>query len=297
MTTTRPLTGLGSPGDILVDANRIYWTDASDDSVWSADKTTFVKSQIASNQNKPYRLASDGTNLYWSSNLGAAIVMAPLGGGPVTTLYSANQPTGIAVDDSYVYWAEASTARVMKAPKVPGTSTQLVGSHYADSFAIDGTHLYAEAIEKRSFDSLLAAVRIDKTSGAVESYAQLGAFANQTGGIARTDSFVFSIGYTNQQQTIEQFALVPQQQKTLDKWVGAGGPQIAAIAADDCSVYFTGAALLGIDLVQSKGVFRHYVSGESVMPVTTAVVDPRRIAIDDTYVYWTDSGFIGRVPK
>lgn len=71
----------------------------------------------------------------------------------------------------------------------------------------------------------------------------------------------------------------------------SNAPPVPGDGSDDCAVYFVD------NEPTERGIWKNYVNVRMSLLLTTAVVAPNRIAIDDKYVYWTDQGFIGRVPK
>lgn len=302
-TSLRVITGLSQPEDILVDANNIYWTDVGDGTVWQADKVTFAKTPIASNQAKPWRLASDGTSLYWTNNLGATIASAPIGGGATTVLYAANQPLGIHVDATSLYWSEGSTPRTMKAPKTPGTATTLLDAYAADQLLGDATYLYGAGYRfKNIVGNQRATFRIAKVGGAADAYTaetQPLAAAPDSEQIALRAPFLYLgslyAGATTSVRPAQRYADPAKpglNVMALEDFGVPTGPPPHAIVADDCNLYFTSKSNSTF-----LGIWRAQGGSKSWYRVTGAVTAPNRIAMDDKWIYWTDAGFIGRAPK
>jgi hypothetical protein len=108
----------GSAG-IALDTNRVYWTvdDPDGGTVQGAPLSTLAPAVIATKQNAPSFVASDGTRIYWV----AATSSAPTSFSIVAcTIASPCQPTvlasgyvnpqGLVVDDAAVYWTDLSSA-------------------------------------------------------------------------------------------------------------------------------------------------------------------------------------------
>jgi hypothetical protein len=115
-TTTVPV---GSDaGDVIVDGTNVIYIDVGDSSVHLVPLAGGPSVTLATNQAVPVRLAADGTYVYWSSNLGGAIVRTREDGtGTFEVVASASQPYALAVDATYVYWIDTGTSSFLRAPK------------------------------------------------------------------------------------------------------------------------------------------------------------------------------------
>ncbi len=72
----------------------------------------------------PQGLASDGTNVYWTSLGGGGVLMkAPAAGGAATTLVSGEWPYQVAVAGNSVYWGDLGYPADRPPPRVPPAST------------------------------------------------------------------------------------------------------------------------------------------------------------------------------
>jgi hypothetical protein len=111
----------------LDDAN-VYWgTGDANGMIMECAKTDCsTPIVLATNQNQPYAIASDGTNVYWVTTgdahvpLNGTVMRCAVGGcGGAPTALATNQlyPTGIAVDATSVYWTNYNGGTVMKLPK------------------------------------------------------------------------------------------------------------------------------------------------------------------------------------
>jgi hypothetical protein len=115
-----------NPEDLVVDNGAIYFTNLGDDSVRGVSLSGGQVTTLATGQARPMRIAADGTFVYWSSNLGGAVLRTREDGtGSPTVLASASNPWGIAVDSSWVYWMDTGTLSVQRAPKGGGSPVTL----------------------------------------------------------------------------------------------------------------------------------------------------------------------------
>jgi hypothetical protein len=135
----------GTPLDLIYDNNAIFFTDGSDSTVHKVGVDGGTVTTLATGQAKPVRLASDGTYVYWSSNLGGAILRTREDAtGTYAVLAPANQPWGIAVDSTNVYWDDSGSGLLMSAPKAGGTPTVVTPLEPSDSdLLLVGNVLYA----------------------------------------------------------------------------------------------------------------------------------------------------------
>jgi hypothetical protein len=142
--STLVVSGLSStPVEIAVDATGIYWI-GSDQTVGTSDKTGAGVATFAQSPYAPQHITIDASYIYWSNNLGGAVVRLPKQAGAPATFAAATEPTSIAIaSDGTVYWVEQGTtirfaAEGGGAPTVLATSSNDIGE-----IAVDDWYVYA----------------------------------------------------------------------------------------------------------------------------------------------------------
>ena len=93
---------MSDPPSVAVSgSSTVYWTTSTDVMSYSgAGAQTFAANQY------PYAVATDGTNVYWTSGLsnGAVMQQSTTGGSPIAIATNQYYPNTIAIDASNVYW-------------------------------------------------------------------------------------------------------------------------------------------------------------------------------------------------
>jgi len=112
------------PNGIVVDLSTVYFvTYSRPGAVKAVQKHALAgpAQELASDQNKPADLATDGAYLYWTNSGDGTIRRVPMPGGtPETIASDQGAPNCVAVDETYVYWTvHAEGGGVRMAPKVP----------------------------------------------------------------------------------------------------------------------------------------------------------------------------------
>jgi len=152
---------LGAAGDqpwgVAEDAGYVYWTTWIAQSgelgvIARADKVSGEVLALATDQDRPLRLALDETHVYWTngdSGEGGVLRRVPQRGGDVVTLTAGASPDGfIAVDDRNVYFIGAGTNDLMAVPKAGGPSTLIAAlSVGLGAMATDGERVYASGTD------------------------------------------------------------------------------------------------------------------------------------------------------
>jgi hypothetical protein len=150
-----------SPNNLIVDDTFAYWTESVTAGAimkvrLAGDAGATV---IAQDQDNPYGVALDTSNIYWTNYVGGQVMKMPLdGSGPPVVLASGQvQPFGIEVDGTSVYWSNYrigvndAVGEVRKAPIAGGDWTELTKATSYD-IAVDGTSVYWTAYEGGVFD-------------------------------------------------------------------------------------------------------------------------------------------------
>jgi len=119
------------PGPLAQDSSNLYWGDGNcvantDQIPKSGGAVVVVGSACFADL-----VAVDASNVYWQ-NGNDALVAAPIGGGPLTTLIASNpDATSILSDGTNVYFADAAfPARIASVPVAGGPITTIEGSQY-----------------------------------------------------------------------------------------------------------------------------------------------------------------------
>jgi hypothetical protein len=108
-----------------------------------AAKDGSSSSCIACNTGNPRELATDAASVYWVDQGLGQLRKAPLGGGPVTTLWSGTIGSPIAVDGGHVFWCNAGADIVMQADNDGSNRVQVAtGQAGVHSLAADSGFLF-----------------------------------------------------------------------------------------------------------------------------------------------------------
>ena len=147
-----------------MDGAHVYWTCAvpcgSDGgpcggAVMSVPLGGGTPVTLVSNQDTPWAIAVNATNLFWTNNapgtdegFNGTVMTVPLAGGTPITLASAQTgPSSIALDDTSVYWVNsgASNGTVLKCAQsgCAGNPTTLASQQNAPhAIAVDAKNVY-----------------------------------------------------------------------------------------------------------------------------------------------------------
>jgi hypothetical protein len=303
------ISGLIKPEDITTDALRIYWTDPGSDMVQTADKSGGTLIALASGEPGPWRIAVDDSFVYWTNSLGTAIRRAPkLGGVGPKDVAPASQAGSIAVDDSYVYWFNGGDSNIWRAPK-DGSAAGAVffnpgAPKGAADIAIDADFVYVAAIDVMVQGSLYKLTKAGSVSfGPI--YFQ--SYSDTTGGpaIAVDCANVF---YSAILGSTEGFYWAAKSDGAIvGRNLAVGfGLEPHQIVTDSNAIYVVSGPAGAGGIIWQMGRWAGVpVIGSGFPPTTTnpSVLVPsgtanvNRIAVDGDSLYWTDSTFIGRMPK
>jgi hypothetical protein len=108
---------------LAVDTNALYWTNNADaGTVSSLPLDGGSVSVLASNQNQPFAITSNGSDLYWLTL--DAVMHEPLDGGTAVAIANTTQTiaNNLTLDTTYLYWSSGSAdASIYRAPLNGGT--------------------------------------------------------------------------------------------------------------------------------------------------------------------------------
>lgn len=287
-------TGLTHPTDIAVDANNVYWSDTTDNTIRAIPKSGGTVVTLAKQQAYPLRVALDDTYVYWANNGGSTVMRAPKDGSEGPSLVAiANAPwggtlppLGIVVIGSNVYFT-AST-ELMKAPVTGGMAVSLYSSVNGpfDQLVTDGGGKAVWAAQNHSTGPY-GVVEFEVSSGKYLAAAATG--TAPVGIVLGVDAnYAYYVSSYGGSSTLGWFNSLTM--------TGGGTVKIGAypvtsaggIASSSCAVFTAGVGITGIQM------FRPNVGGA---PLPVLKTSANRIAYDSSYLYWTDgSGAIGKLP-
>lgn len=142
------------PTSIALDASYVYWIEYSHIKrvPIGGGATDILLNELMvlfSNSPATYRMAKDGTTLYWSNDKMQEIRSMPLGGGPVSTVTTGTSggTWSVAVNSTNVFWTDAASfpSTLRSAPKGGGAAVDLVSSSSVDPYAnlaADDSYVY-----------------------------------------------------------------------------------------------------------------------------------------------------------
>ena len=125
MSATQVATNQASPFNVAVAGGALFWSapgngSANTGAIQKATLPSGAAMPYAQSLTRPFDVASDGNNLYFSlNNMNGAIVRGGLGGGGLRTIATPSFPGCIAVDGSSVYYLATLNGMTMafKTPK------------------------------------------------------------------------------------------------------------------------------------------------------------------------------------
>jgi hypothetical protein len=282
---------------------------------------------LASGQSGPAGIAVDGTAVYWVTHQGGTVMKVPRCGGPAVTLAEGrSEPHSIAVDATSVYWTDYGTGMLMKVPLDGGLAVTLAMP--GRSSQIQGLTVVGDSVYFTAFDNVMT---VPTGGGPVTMLASSDAGSGPQGVAVDTQNVYWTtfVGGTVERAPLagggQSLTLAAMQSYpegiALDSanvyWatsgtvmkvpIGGGQPQTLALAPGinpgwggidvDTGIAVDGANVYFADY-QGRAIKKVPIDGGSAVVVAKGTY-PLGIALDDTYVYWTDhgSGYVFSAPK
>ncbi len=256
---------------------------------------------LADNEDYPLRLAVDDTHVYWTCfAFPGAIRKVPIQGGtPVDLAVDQNHPKGLVVDSTHVYWTnsgDGTVRRVLKsgAGGAGGGSTTLyehagggpaagpAGIALDDSGRLLWTTFNLGTVEKDNKTGLNHATMVSGLSqpvGIVAYGANHSYWANHGSGVGGNGS-IWEL----------KFGGIPVYGPVVS---GLAGPWDIAVTANGQLVWINNGVGPGDCSImrydQGGGSGGAGGGGPVSLVLPPDCVEPEGVAVDDTYVYWTDS--------
>ncbi|MBI5533348.1 MAG: hypothetical protein HY898_11565 [Deltaproteobacteria bacterium] len=241
---------------------------------------------LATNQDAPLDVVTDGTRVYWTT---AVSVMSCAVGGcekqPTTLATAQAMPMGIAVSGQYLYWTSTIGGQVMACDVEacnlsPSTLVEQQGAPRgigagasALFWANSSTGQVMACANGLSCTPKGVAVTQNKP-WATATVGTVALWINQGTSAAQSDGEVINCDYATDSTCIP-------------KVVASGQPMPVAIAVDASRVYWANQGA-GTDTGQ---VLSHAIAPDATPPTVLAdnQASPASLALDSTRVYWTNS--------
>jgi hypothetical protein len=225
---------------------------------------------LATDQGSPNAIAVDASGVYWPGPHG--IMTAHFDSDPKLVV-SASASSSVAVDDTRVYWIDNTT--ISAVAKTGGTPIALVsGLTGGSALAVDATSAY--------WTSQGEVAKVALAGGTPTQLAPLG--TPYPFDLAIDASAVYWMDPGN--SMVNQAGLDGSSPMSLAKLTGSGG-----IAVDAHAIYW--AVCTGLS---DSGVVALTRGTTALTTLATGARCPLGVALDDTFVYWTDYA-VGTVNK
>jgi hypothetical protein len=280
--------------DMVVDGAWIYFVDSAGGTVNAVPTGGGAPVALATGQAKPLHLAVDGQYVYYSANLGGAVMRVPEAGGTPTVVAATTEPTHLVVDNQNVYWLDGADSNLQSAPKGGGAATVV-----ATGVVSAATGAYSPLYQNQQSLFYVGG----KYNAQVMSVAKAGPSAPSV--LVDCTPMAGSVSWFAVDESDTYYYYVCDDPQPLFAVPFAGGSAIevwptlidrqVADAAGIYSVVITGngsaAPLYGI----AKLNYCRNTSEALLLGLTG--IQPTLLALDPTYVYWSDGTQIGRVAK
>jgi hypothetical protein len=236
---------------------------------------------LANHHGYPVAVAVDDASVYWIDNSPGAVWKASLDGSNPTGLASGSQFWAIAVYGGNVYYSDQVAGTVNSVPGDGGGSPQTVTNvGWANDLAVDGTGVYMADLETGNVYS------IPLDGGSTVLLFDAGLAAPAALAITIDSTFVYwSMGSGDQR------ILKTSKQGTGSALELAGQQSAFGIAVNAAALF-----LVNNDAPPEIGSIS-LPDGGNVIPLIAAMGTGERIAIDQSFAYWTDdNGNVTKVP-
>jgi uncharacterized protein DUF5050 len=270
-----------SPEDLALMGADVYYTDYIAGTVMSVPTAGGQTTTLASGQDTPGSIVTDGTYVYWATTSAVSKMIPPAG--PIATLASSVSPTTIVVDGANVYWTDFNDGKVLRAPlSGSGIVTPIdtgASAQYANGIAVTDTSVYWT-----DFDD-------DTTMCTVEKAALDGGAATAIATGQNSAEYVLVYGdrvyWTND-------GYGPGTGSVMSSLLDGTDPVPIAtnqdapygIAVDGTSIYWTNEE--GVFGGNTGGnIMKAPLDGGAPTTLLGAQDNPGFIAVDSTSVYWT----------
>jgi hypothetical protein len=255
---------------------------------------------LASGQAQPYAIAVDGADVYWT-NVGdpgqsyhdGSIARVSKAGGAVAVMASAqNAPTSLAVDTGGIYWTDqgyepsGSPTGIFMVPSSGGATKALVmGEREPTSIALaDGDVYWADFADGNAGPGFIRAIDARRAPKTLES-----GLPTPTA-IAIDAAFVY---WTALDGSVRR---VPRAGGAAETLAAGNMANLRAwdVAVSGGEVYWAVTANGAGATPGFAGIMKVSTGGGTPVLLATSPWYPWWIALDETYVYWTDAGQPGQ---
>ncbi len=241
----------------------------------------------------PYRLDSDGTEVFWTNYKGNSIMKATINSSPgsavtlVGSVDGVSSPYTLTIDTDYVYFVDDGNDKLYKIAKTGGTLLELETSLINDvrALAVDDAYLYWVNFEAAGNGD--AVMRKDKTgAGSVSTLANNSQDnVDQSYSIALDDSYVYwSNSSTDEIRRTSKSSSPGNSTLIANSTDGISFPY--GISLDTTYIYW---ASKGSDKIQRRS--KDGIGTVTDIAITTDQVNaPRELVVKGQNVIWTNYG-------
>jgi hypothetical protein len=281
-------TGLSAPEDIALDETTVYWTSPSANLIQSIDKNGGSVIPLASSLSRPRHLALDDAYVYWSDDLGGAIMRTLKdGSGTPEIVTPAITPLSIVVDSTSVYWT--TEMRIMQAPKLGGAST--VFAEIPPTFARSINDMISDG------DSLFVMETFGGNGGHVwRVELRDGSVSHLQGPGSAIRQSIMALDSTRLYSTAGELQRLIQwvnKSDGLNRGLLVAYSLSTYISPTACDILWTEGSRINLSLRGLESSSRTYWP---LFTVPDSQGPVRRMAVDQSNVYWTSGNAIGTIP-